>query len=217
MNLEIISDTTRKRVALEIINQEIDALNFTKRYYNQGKNDDEIIECVKRDMKHHHPKILNVMLGNNIRAIEDYLNTDGVSIDFLISDLIKDRGYLQNDLRPIKTRKNRLFTPERVVTKPLSIPFKENSPFNEIRESKTFRLAQGWIGKGLTIEWNYMGVKTSYKHDELYGLCWKWLYEDKRADSFPKHGHYSTYHIPQSLLKVPGVSDLIKREQILAA
>ena len=217
MNLEIISDTTRIRVDLESINQKIDAWTLTNKYYDQGKNDDEILECVERDMKLHHPKILSVMLGLMIVEINEWLSTDCYSIDFKISELVKVRGYLQNQLRPIKTRKNRLFTPERVVTKPLSIPFKENSPFNEIRESKTFRLAQGWIGKGLTIEWNYMGVKTSYKHDELYGLCWKWLYEDKRADSFPKHGHYSTYHIPQSLLKVPGVSDLIKREQILAA
>ena len=149
--------------------------------------------------------------------INEWLTSDCWDIDFKISELVKVRGYLQNQIRPFKTRENRLFTPKRVVTKPLSIPFKENSPFNEIRESKTFRLAQGWIGKDLTIEWNYMGVKTSYKHDELYGLCWKWLFEDKRADSFPKHGHYSTYHIPQSLLKVPGVSELIKREQIQAA
>ena len=162
-------------------------------------------------MKQTHPEILNVILGKYIREMKDYLNTDGVSIDCQISDLIKDRGYLQNALRPIRTRENRLFTPKRVVTKPLTIPF------NNIKESATFRIAQNWVGKGYTIVFNHMGVRTRYNHDDLYEKIWRWLHEAKRAGSYPKHGHYSTYTIPQDLLKVPGVSELIKREQIQAA
>jgi len=50
MSVENISDTTKKRVALELINQEISALTLTKRYYNEGKFEDEILECVERDM-----------------------------------------------------------------------------------------------------------------------------------------------------------------------
>jgi len=211
MNVEYISDTTKKRVALELINQEISALTLTKRYYNEGKYEDEILECVERDMKQTHPEILNVILGKYIREMKDYLNTDGVSIDCQISDLIKDRGYLQNTLRPIKTRENRLFTPKRVVTKPLTIPF------NNIKESATFRMAQNWVGKGYTIVFNHMGVRTRYNHDDLYEKIWRWLHDEKRADSYPKHGHYSTYTIPQDLFKVPGVSELIKREQIQVA
>jgi hypothetical protein len=211
MSVENISDTTKKRVALELINQEISALTLTKRYYNEGKYEDEILECVERDMKQTHPEILNVILGKYIREMKDYLNTDGVSIDCQISDLIKDRGYLQNALRPIRTRENRLFTPKRVVTKPLTIPF------NNIKESATFRMAQNWVGKGYTIVFNHMGVRTRYNHDDLYEKIWRWLHEAKRAGSYPKHGHYSTYTIPQDLLKVPGVSELIKREQIQAA
>ena len=211
MNVEYISDTTKKRVALELINQEISALTLTKRYYNEGKFEDEILECVERDMKQTHPEILNVILGKYIREMKDYLNTDGVSIDCQISDLIKDRGYLQNALRPIKTRENRFFTPKRVVTKPLTIPF------NNIKESATFRMAQNWVGKGYTIVFNHMGVRTRYNHDDLYEKIWRWLHDEKRADSYPKHGHYSTYTIPQDLFKVPGVSELIKREQIQVA
>ena len=211
MNVEYISDTTKKRVALELINQEISALTLTKRYYNEGKFEDEILECVERDMKQTHPEILNVILGKYIREMKDYLNTDGVSIDCQISDLIKDRGYLQNTLRPIKTRENRLFTPKRVVTKPLTIPF------NNIKESATFRMAQNWVGKGYTIVFNHMGVRTRYNHDDLYEKIWRWLHDEKRANSYPKHGHYSVYTIPQDLFKVPGVSELIKREQIQVA
>ena len=211
MSVENISDTTKKRVALELINQEISALTLTKRYYNEGKYEDEILECVERDMKQTHPEILNVILGKYIREMKDYLNTDGVSIDCQISDLIKDRGYLQNALRPIRTRENRLFTPKRVVTKPLTIPF------NNIKESATFRMAQNWVGKGYTIVFNHMGVRTRYNHDDLYEKIWRWLHEAKRAGSYPKHGHYSTYTIPQDLFKVPGVRELIKREQIQVA
>ena len=211
MSVENISDTTKKRVALELINQEISALTLTKRYYNEGKYEDEILECVERDMKQTHPEILNVILGKYIREMKDYLNTDGVSIDCQISDLIKDRGYLQNALRPIRTRENRLFTPKRVVTKPLTIPF------NNIKESATFRIAQNWVGKGYTIVFNHMGVRTRYNHDDLYEKIWRWLHDEKRANSYPKHGHYSVYTIPQDLFKVPGVRELIKREQIQVA
>lgn len=104
-----------------------------------------------------------------------------------------------------------MFTPKRVVTKPLTIPF------NNIKKSATFRLAQNWVGKSYTINWEHMGVRTRYNHDDLYEKIWRWLHEAKRADSYPKHGHYSTYTIPQDLLKVPGASELIKREQIQAA
>ena len=211
MNVEYISDTTRLRVALEGINQRINAWTFTKKYYHQGKENDEILECVERDMKQTHPEILNVILGKYIREMKDYLNTDGVSIDCQISDLIKDRGYLQNALRPIRTRENRLFTPKRVVTKPLTIPF------NNIKESATFRMAQNWVGKGYTIVFNHMGVRTRYNHDDLYEKIWRWLHDEKRANSYPKHGHYSVYTIPQDLFKVPGVRELIKREQIQVA
>jgi hypothetical protein len=41
--------------------------------------------------------------------------------------------------------------------------------------------------------------------------------EEKRANSYPKYGHYTTYHRPQSLLMVPGVCEIIKREQIQVA
>ena len=100
---------------MQSINQKIDAWTLTKKYYNQAKNDDEILECVKRDMKHHHPEILSVMLGLMIWEINEWLSTDCYSIDFKISELAKVRGYLKNQLQPIKTRENRLFTPERVV------------------------------------------------------------------------------------------------------
>ena len=90
-------------------------------------------------------------------------------------------------------------------------------PFNNIIVSATFRIAQNWLGKGYTINWDYMGVRTRYNHDDLYEKIWRMLHEDKRADSFPKYGHYTTYNIPKDLLKVPGARELINREQIQAA
>ena len=212
MNVEYISDTTRLRVALEGINQRINAWTFTKKYYHQGKENDEILECVERDMKQNHPEILSAMLRLLISLeINEWLTSDCWDIDFKISELVKVRGYLQNQIRPFKTRENRLFTPKRVVTKPLTIPF------NNIKESATFRMAQNWVGKGYTIVFNHMGVRTRYNHDDLYEKIWRWLHDEKRANSYPKHGHYSVYTIPQDLFKVPGVRELIKREQIQVA
>ena len=211
MNVEYISDTTRLRVALEGINQRINAWTFTKKYYHQGKENDEILECVERDMKQTHPDMIPQMLRKEINDIRDYLTSDGISINHQIEDLIMVRGFLKNALRPIRTRENRLFTPKRVATKPLTIPF------NNIKESATFRMAQNWVGKGYTIVFNHMGVRTRYNHDDLYEKIWRWLHDEKRANSYPKHGHYSVYTIPQDLFKVPGVRELIKREQIQVA
>jgi len=189
MNVEYISDTTKKRVALELINQEISALTLTKRYYNEGKFEDEILECVERDMKQTHPEILNVILGKYIREMKDYLNTDGVSIDCQISDLIKDRGYLQNALRPIRTRENRFFTPKRVATKQYnpsqpnqSRLFDSNRVENNTRDINHF-LEQTHVNPedrdSMYIDEKLLGQKVylkstlsngvgTYRHDDLY-------------------------------------------------
>jgi len=205
------SKTAEIKFHLEYVNQRIDSRTYTNRYYNQGKDDDEILECVERDMKQTHPDMIPQMLRKEINDMRDYLTSDGISINHQIEDLIMVRGFLKNALRPIRTRENRLFTPKRVVTKPLTIPF------NNIKESATFRMAQNWVGKGYTIVFNHMGVRTRYNHDDLYEKIWRWLHDEKRANSYPKHGHYSVYTIPQDLFKVPGVRELIKREQIQVA
>ncbi len=208
-------DRTSKRedikFHLEYVNQRIDARTFTKRYYNQGKDHDEILECVERDMKQTHPEMIPQMLRKEINDMGDYLTSDGISIDHQIKDLITVRGYLNNALRPIWKRENRLFTPNQVLTKTLIIPFQN------IEYPPTFKIASRWLGKNIKVVWDHMGVRTIYDHDELFGLCWKWLHEEKRANSYPKYGHYTTYHIPQSLLMVPGVCEIIKREQIQVA
>ena len=205
------SKTAEIKFHLKYVNQRIDSRTFANGYYNLNWDYKDILEYVERDMKEKHPNMNSVMLQAEIKAMKNYFQTDEMSLEYQIQELIKQRGYLQNQIRPIETRENRLFTPKRVVTKPLTIPF------NNIKESATFRMAQNWVGKGYTIVFNHMGVRTRYNHDDLYEKIWRWLHDEKRANSYPKHGHYSVYTIPQDLFKVPGVRELIKREQIQVA
>ena len=229
MTLEFISDKTRLRIALESINQKIYAWTLTKKYYEQGKNDDEILERVKRNMKLHHPKILSAMLGFMIFEINEWLSTDCYSIDYKISELVKVKGYLQNQLRPIKTRKNRLFTPERVATKPdnpnqtyQSRLFDSNEVEKNTRDINHF-LEQTHVKpelrKSMYIDKKLLGQKVylrstlkngigTYRHDDLYYAMLPHM-DTYQRKSFKKSERWGFGTLPNWILATDDIMKVI--------
>ena len=183
------SKTAEIKLHLEYVNQRIDSRTYTNRYYNQGKDDDEILECVERDMKQTHPDMIPQMLRKEINDMRDYLTSDGISINHQIEDLIMVRGFLKNALRPIRTRENRLFTPKRVATKQYnpsqpnqSRLFDSNRVENNTRDINHF-LEQTHVNPedrdSMYIDEKLLGQKVylkstlsngvgTYRHDDLY-------------------------------------------------
>jgi len=174
---------------LKYVNQRIDSRTFANGYYNLNWDYKDILEYVEKDMKEKHPNMNSVMLQAEIKAMKNYFQTDEMSLEYQIQELIKQRGYLQNQIRPIETRENRLFTPKRVATKQYnpsqpnqSRLFDSNRVENNTRDINHF-LEQTHVNPedrdSMYIDEKLLGQKVylkstlsngvgTYRHDDLY-------------------------------------------------
>ena len=76
-------------------------------------------------------------------------------------------------------------------------------------ERKNFYLSKSLLGKNKVVKFNQNGKSYTYNHDEVFDKCRdELLTNPKRANSFPKHGTYTSYKVPAFV--IDKASDLIK-------
>jgi hypothetical protein len=76
-------------------------------------------------------------------------------------------------------------------------------------ERKNFYLSKSLLGKNKVVKFNQNGKSYIYNHDDVFDKCRdELLTNPKRANSFPKHGTYTSYKVPAFV--IDKASDLIK-------
>jgi hypothetical protein len=76
-------------------------------------------------------------------------------------------------------------------------------------ERKNFYLSKSLLGKNKVVKFNQNGKSYTYNHDDVFDKCRdELLTNPKRANSFPKHGTYTSYKVPAFV--IDKASDLIK-------
>jgi len=170
----------------------IHALHIVKANFDGYINRDLALNTIMKEVEL--PSIYGILLNSLALAI---MKTEGFPIDELIrrgkvhrKDLLDD--YL--DLIDID-----------------SLKFKNKTQMNmeNTIERKNFYLSKSLLGKNKVVKFNQNGKSYTYNHDEVFDKCRdELLTNPKRANSFPKHGTYTSYKVPAFV--IDKASDLIK-------
>lgn len=170
----------------------IHALHIVKANFDGYINRDLALNTIMKEVEL--PSIYGILLNSLAIAI---MKTEGFPIDELIrrgkvhrKDLLDD--YL--DLIDID-----------------SLKFKNKTQMNmeNTIERKNFYLSKSLLGKNKVVKFNQNGKSYTYNHDEVFDKCRdELLTNPKRANSFPKHGTYTSYKVPAFV--IDKASDLIK-------
>ena len=176
------------RLAYKIIH----ALHIVKANFDGYINKDLALNTIMKEVEL--PSIYGILLNSLALAI---MKTEDFPIDELIrrgkvhrKDLLDD--YL--DLIDID-----------------SLKFKNKTQMNmeNTIERKNFYLSKSLLGKNKVVKFNQNGKSYTYNHDEVFDKCRdELLTNPKRANSFPKHGTYTSYKVPAFV--IDKASDLIK-------
>jgi len=170
----------------------IHALHIVKANFDGYINRDLALNTIMKEVEL--PSIYGILLNSLALAI---MKTEDFPIDELIrrgkvhrKDLLDD--YL--DLIDID-----------------SLKFKNKTQMNmeNTIERKNFYLSKSLLGKNKVVKFNQNGKSYTYNHDEVFDKCRdELLTNPKRANSFPKHGTYTSYKVPAFV--IDKASDLIK-------
>ena len=170
----------------------IHALHIVKANFDGYINRDLALNTIMKEVEL--PSIYGILLNSLAIAI---MKTEGFPIDELIrrgkvhrKDLLDD--YL--DLIDID-----------------SLKFKNKTQMNmeNTIERKNFYLSKSLLGKNKVVKFNQNGKSYTYNHDKVFDKCRdELLTNPKRANSFPKHGTYTSYKVPAFV--IDKASDLIK-------
>ena len=170
----------------------IHALHIVKANFDGYINRDLALNTIMKEVEL--PSIYGILLNSLALAI---MKTEDFPIDELIrrgkvhrKDLLDD--YL--DLIDID-----------------SLKFKNKTQMNmeNTIERKNFYLSKSLLGKNKVVKFNQNGKSYTYNHDKVFDKCRdELLTNPKRANSFPKHGTYTSYKVPAFV--IDKASDLIK-------
>jgi hypothetical protein len=177
---------------MSIADKMIHVLDIIKARHDGNINDHQVLLMIEREIEL--PNIVKTLLNF---FVDSLMNNPDFQIDNVLTSARVHRKYLLDDYL------------ELIDIKSLDFTTKKTTDMTNKIERKNFYLSKSLLGKNKVVKFNQNGKSYTYNHDEVFDKCRdELLTNPKRANSFPKHGTYTSYKVPAFV--IDKASDLIK-------
>jgi hypothetical protein len=177
---------------MSIADKMIHVLDIIKARHDGNINDHQVLLMIEREIEL--PNIVKTLLNF---FVDSLMNNPDFQIDNVLTSARVHRKYLLDDYLEI------------IDIKSLDFTTKKTTDMTNKIERKNFYLSKSLLGKNKVVKFNQNGKSYTYNHDEVFDKCRdELLTNPKRANSFPKHGTYTSYKVPAFV--IDKASDLIK-------